>query len=146
MHKLGVGEPSIKVRDTGDVQAGGEPASDPHLFHDERTGDSVTIVGEPVLEADETSRSAQTFANLVEYKVPPKQAFLLDEIAANIDSNGEVRIKVPYAGTVRYTGSLDVSLPYRGAVIGGGAVVAVSHQSTDGTSATNRAQIIGREL
>jgi len=100
----------------------------------------------PVLEGNEASRSTQDFASLASYQVPEGRYALLDEVAANIDGNGEVRIAVPGAGTVAYTGSLDVALEFGGAILLPGHTVLVVHQSTDGNSATNRASITGREV
>lgn len=100
----------------------------------------------PAFEGNEASRSAQTFAELTSYTVPANRYALLDEVSANIASNGEVRIAIPGEDPVRYTGSLDVALPFGGAVLLPGSTVRIEHQSTDGASATQRGSITAREV
>jgi hypothetical protein len=139
-------QPGVGVREQGQSQPAGEPPTDPLLADDEVTGDRVSIVGQPAVRGAEASRSAQSFAELVSYEVGRGQAALLVEVAASIDGNGEVRMSLPYSDPVRFTGSIDVSLPLDGAVLGSGATVSVSHQSTDGNSATNRATITVKEV
>lgn len=136
----------VEVREQGEVTTAGEPVSDPFLLDDQIPGDRVVIVGQPHVEAAEESRSAQTFDTLVEYSVPRGQAAMLVEVAANIDSNGEVRFALPGNEPFSFTGSIDVNLPVEGAVLGGGDTVRLTHQSTDGTSSTQRATIVAKEV
>lgn len=100
----------------------------------------------PVFEGAEATRTTQSFAELVAYEVPEDRYALLEEVSANIDSNGEVRIAVSGADPVDYTGSIDVALPFNGAVLLPGSTVRVLHQSTDGASSTQRASITAREV
>lgn len=113
--------------------------------------DEVLGLGEgtefqPAVEGNEESRSAQSFATLVSYTVPEDRYALLDEVAANIDSNGEVRFAIPGRDSFSFTGSIDVSLPFNGAVLLPGHTVALLHQSTDGASSTQRGMITAREV
>lgn len=113
--------------------------------------DEVLGLGEgtefsPAFEGNEASRSTQSFAELVAYTVPSHRYALLDEVAANVASNGEVRIAIPGNDPVDLTGDIDVSVPFDGAVLLPGETVRVLHQSTDGASATQRATITAREV
>lgn len=116
------------------------------LLRDEVFGLGEGIEFAPAFEGNEASRSAQTFATLVSYTVPENRYAVLRDVSANIDSNGEVRIAVPGRDPVRYTGSIDVSLPFGDAVLLPGSEVLIQHQSTDGNSSTQRGSITAREV
>lgn len=116
------------------------------LAIDEFLGLDVGVEFAPALEGNEASRSAQSFAQLVSYTVPEQRYALLEEVAVNIASNGEVRIAVPGRDPVRFTGSIDITLPFGGAVLLPGQEVLVQHQSTDGASSTQRALVTAREV
>lgn len=146
MPDVGVGTVAIDVKPQGESVPIGEPPVDPHLLDDQIPGDRVIIQGQPRVEAAEESRSAQSFDTLAEYTVPQGQAAFLVEVSANIDSNGEVRFAVPYSDPVSFTGSVDVTFPFEQAVLGPGDTVSLTHQSTDGTSATNRGFILAKEV
>lgn len=100
----------------------------------------------PVFEGNEASRSAQSFATLTSYSVPANRYALLEEVSSNVDSNGEVRIAVAGRDPVDFTGSIDVNLPFGGAILLPGDTVAILHQSTDGNSSTQRGSITAREV
>jgi len=113
---------------------------------DEILGDTTTQEYRPVFEGNEASRSAQTFAELTRLDVPDGSVVLLDEVMVSPDSNGEIIVSVQGEDPVSWSGAIDVNLPFGGALLYGGQRVRVLHQSTDGSSATNRAAITGREV
>lgn len=100
----------------------------------------------PVARGNEASRSAQSFTELTSWTVPANRYGLLVDVSASIASNGEVRIAVAGSDPIDYTGELDISLPFDGAVLLPGSTVRILHQSTDGSSATNRGSITGKEV
>lgn len=102
--------------------------------------------GEPAGFGTESSRSAQSFAELDSYTVPDDRTGRLIEASLSIESNGEARVKVN--GTIYggFTGSVDVALPFDGAFLLPGSTVSVDHQSTDGASTTTKAAVTVQEV
>jgi len=139
-------KPSIRVRDKGEVTTIGEAVSDPFLLEDEIPGDRVVIQGEPQVEANENTRSAQSFTDLVTYQVPRGQAAFIQSVFLDVASNGEVRVGVAGNEPFRLSGDFQDTIPFGGVVLGGSDQVSISHQSTDGSNATQRAVIIAKEV
>lgn len=116
------------------------------LLIDEIFGLDAGVEFQPAFRGNEETRSAQSFDDLVRYRVPSQRYALLEEIAVNIASNGEAKISVPGEDPVRFTGSIDINIPWNGAVLAPGSIVLIQHQSTDGADATQRASIAAREV
>jgi hypothetical protein len=102
--------------------------------------------GEPAGELAEVTTAAQSFSTVASYTVSPNRTGRLEEISAQVQSNGEVRVVVDGQNFGQVTGSAAPALPFSGATLSAGTVVTVDHQSTDGNNTTTRASITAREV
>lgn len=137
---------TYQLSDVGTGGTADEAALPGGLRRDEVFGLDQGLEFEPLVAGGEASRAAQSFDTLAEVTVEEGRYGLLGEVAAAADSNGEVRISIPGNDPVQFTGDIDVSLPFEGAVLLPGSTVRIKHQSTDGNSATNRGLITAREV
>lgn len=137
-------ELGLELREAVSEGTFGEAALPGGLRIDEVLGLGEGTEFEPLVDGNEASRSTQSFATLASVTVPADRYGLLDEVSANIDSNGEVRFAIPGEDTFSFTGSIDVALPLNGAILLPGSTVELLHQSTDGNSSTQRGLISAR--
>ncbi|MFB6242837.1 MAG: hypothetical protein ABEH80_01945 [Halobaculum sp.] len=102
--------------------------------------------GEPAGDLAEATTSTQSFSTVASYTVAADRTGRLEEISAQVQSDGEVRVVIDGQTFGSITGSATPALPFSGATLAAGTVVTVDHQSTDGTATTTRASITAREV
>lgn len=146
MPHLSVDTVGVEPRSEPAVRAVPYPSDAGVAQIDEGLGAVETQEFEPVLVGAESSRSAQSFAELARYDVPDGRVALLDEISINTASNGEVLISLHGTDPLSFSGGIDFAATYNGSYLYPGQRVRILHQSTDGASATNRAAITAREV
>jgi hypothetical protein len=102
--------------------------------------------GEPAGDLAEATTSAQSFSTVTTYSVSSGRTGRLEEVSAQVQSDGEVRVVIDGQTFGTITGSAAPAIPFGGATLASGTVVKVDHQSTDGTPTTTRASITAREV
>jgi len=102
--------------------------------------------GAPAGDLDEDTTSSGSFTQVARYEVSVDATGRLEEVAAQVQGNGEARVRIDGQTFGTISGSTTTSLPFDGATLSTGTVVAVNHKSTDGSNTTTRASITAREV
>jgi len=102
--------------------------------------------GEPAGDLDEDTTSSSSFTQVARYEVSVDATGRLEEVAAQVQGNGEVEVVIDGQTFGTVTGGTATSLPFDGATLAAGTVVLVNHKSTDGANTTTKATITAREV
>jgi len=102
--------------------------------------------GAPAGALDEDTTSSGSFTQVARYEVAVDATGRLEEVAAQVQSNGEVEVVIDGQTFGTITGGTATSLPFDGASLSAGTVVVVNHKSTDGSDTTTKAIITAREV
>jgi hypothetical protein len=105
---------------------------------------AALVGGRPWGSGSEVSTSSGSFVRAGQFSVPADERVEIDEIAVAPSSNGAVRVDLAGRRWGPYSGSVDVRLPFDGAVLDDGDRVVIWHRSTDGNSAETLYQLTGR--
>lgn len=103
-------------------------------------------VPRPAGFGEEVSRSAQSFATIDDYVVPPGTLAHIREVALSIEGNGEALANVAGVQFGPFTGASDVAIPVDPGRLTPGDRIEIKHQSTDGASTTTQAQVVVLEV
>jgi hypothetical protein len=92
--------------------------------------------------------STSTQSNQLVATVEPNRdgVLLLEDASLSIEDNGQAEVHIGNIVYGPYTGSIDVSLPFDGAIMPFGQRVRVFHQSTDGNSTTTKVSVTARQV
>jgi hypothetical protein len=99
---------------------------------------------EPAGTGVEEATSSGSFVELASIEIPADRQAQLDEVSASIEANGEAFVAMRGLTFGPYTGKIEISVPFDGAVLLEGDEVVVYHRSTDGNATSSKGQITAR--
>lgn len=101
---------------------------------------------EPAGTGGEFSTSSTDLVEVVDFSPDRNETLLLEEVDLTIQANGAALVSVNGDQYGPFTGGVDVSIPFGGALLPYGGHVRALHRSTDGSETTTKVVLTGREV